>query len=69
MRVIVNHHSNTFQFEMWDVVFVRMSDPENPDAEHTLQQTDRYVLGPLPYPEDIVPDPGTTRLPLSVHVE
>ena len=58
-RIIVNHHSNTFQFEMWDVVFARTFDPANPDAEHTLQHIDRYVLGPLPYPDDIVPDEGT----------
>ncbi len=61
-RIIVNHHSNTFQFELWDVVFARTFDPANPDAEHTLQHIDRYVLGPLPYPVDIVPDPDTSSL-------
>ena len=61
-RIIVNHHSNTFQFEMWDVVFARTFDPENPDARHTLQHVDRYMLGPLPYPDDIVPDASATSL-------
>ncbi len=61
-RIIVNHHSNTFQFEMWDVVFAMTFDPANPDAEHTLQHLDRYVLGPLPYPDDIVPDEDATSL-------
>ena len=65
-RIIVNHHSNSFQFEMWDVVFARTFDPANPDAEHTLQHMDRYVLGPLPYPFDIVPDPAMTSLPKTV---
>ncbi len=64
-RIIVNHHSNTFQFELWDVVFARTFDPANPDAEHTLQHMDRYVLGPLPYPDDIVPDEGTGLTDLS----
>jgi len=64
-RIIVNHHSNTFQFELWDVVFARTFDPANPDAEHTLQHIDRYVLGPLPYPDDIVPDEGTGLTDLS----
>ncbi len=61
-RIIVNHHSNSFQFEMWDVVFARTFDPANPDAEHTLQHLDRYVLGPLPYPVDIVPDADPSSL-------
>ncbi len=61
-RIIVNHHSNTFQFEMWDVVLARTFDPENPDAQHSLQHLDRYVLGPLPYPVDVVPDAGGTTL-------
>jgi len=63
-RIIVNHHSNSFQFEMWDVVFARAFDAANPDADHTLRHMDRYVLGPLPYPVDIVPDPGMTTLPI-----
>jgi hypothetical protein len=68
-RVIVNHHSNTFQFEMWDVVFARAFDPANPEAEHTLQHMDRYMLGPLPYPDDIVADAAATSLPRSVKVQ
>ena len=68
-RVIINHHSNTFQFEMWDVVFARAYDPAHPEAEHTLQHMDRYMLGPLPYPDDIVADAGATSLPRSVKAE
>ncbi len=68
-RVLVNHHNNTFQFEMWDVVFARMPDSSDPDAEHTLQQLDRYVLGPLPYPKDIVPDKDAATLPTTVRAE
>ncbi len=61
-RIIVNHHSNSFQFEMWDVVLVPTFDSADPDAERTLQHLDRYVLGPLPYPVDIVPDPDMTSV-------
>ncbi len=68
-RIIVNHHNDTFQFEMWDVVLARLSDPADPDAEHTLQQLGRYVLGPLPYPHDVVPDEDRTNLPRSVKAE
>ena len=68
-RIIVNHHTNAFRFEMWDVVFARMPDSSDPDGEYTLQQLDRYVLGPLPYPKDIVPDKNTLTLPTTVRVE
>jgi hypothetical protein len=64
-RIIVNHHTNSFQFEMWDVVFARMPGQDDPDAEYTVQQLDRYVLGPLPYPGDIVPDANAAKLPLT----
>ncbi len=68
-RIIVNHHSNTFQFEMWDVVFARMPDSSDPNAEHTLQHLDRYMLGPLPYPKDIVADKDAATLPTTVRAE
>ena len=67
-QIIVNHHKNTFRFEMWDVVLGRTPDPSDPNAEHTLQQLHRYVLGPLPYSLDIVPDEGKTT-PAAVRVE
>ena len=54
--IVVNHHKNTFQFEMWDVVLARTPDASDPHAEHTLQQLTRYVLGPLPYSREIVGD-------------
>lgn len=68
-QIIVNHHDNTFRFEMWDVVFARMPDSSDPDAEYTLQHLDRYVLGPLPYPKDIVPDEHAPTLPATVQAE
>ncbi len=63
-RVIVNHHTNSFQFEMWDVVMARVpgSGDEAEDAD-ALRAIDRFVLGPLPYTTDIVPDKSTDRLP------
>lgn len=68
-RIIVNHHTNSFQFEMWDVVFARMPVASDPNAEYTIQHLDRYVLGPLPYPKDIVPDENAPALPATVRVE
>ncbi len=68
-RIIVNHHTNEFRFEMWDVVFARMPDSSDPDAEYTLQHLDRYVLGPLPYPKDIVPDEIAATLPATVQAD
>ena len=68
-RVLVNHHTNTFQFEMWDVVFARMPVASDPNAEYTIQHLDRYVLGPLPYPKDIVPDENPPALPATVWVD
>lgn len=49
-RIIVNPHTDTFSFEMWDVVMAR------PDIEDGLLELNRYVLGPLPYPKDVVAD-------------
>ena len=68
-RIIVNHHTNEFRFEMWDVVFARMPDSSDQDAEYTLQHLDRYVLGPLPYPKDIVPDEIAATLPATVQAD
>jgi hypothetical protein len=63
-RVIVNPHDDSFQFEMWDVVMARVSDEGGPDDDvDTLRRRDRYVLGPLPYTVDIVPDEGPAHPP------
>ena len=59
-RVVVNHTTDTFHFEMWDVVVVQA--PGNEDAEGALIDMDRYILGPIPYGIDIVPDKGTRAL-------
>ncbi len=67
-QIIVNHHNNTFRFEMWDVVFAPVADAGDPNAEHTLQHLHRYVLGPLPYSREIVPDKGKTA-PAAVRVD
>ena len=67
-QVIVNHHKNTFRFEMWDVVLARTPDASDPHAEHTLQQLTRYVLGPLPYSREIVADKGKPA-PVAVRAE
>ena len=63
-RVVVNHHTNSFQFEMWDVVMARVpgSGDEGEDQDG-LRAIDRFVLGPLPYTTDIVPDKGGSHMP------
>ncbi|MHC4129265.1 MAG: hypothetical protein ACYTE6_09890 [Planctomycetota bacterium] len=62
-RVIVNHHTNSFQFEMWDVVMARVPDQDDPDDQDTLRVLDRFSLGPLPYSTDVVPDKPAKRQP------
>jgi hypothetical protein len=62
-RVVVSHHTDSFQFEMWDVVMARVPEPGEPEDQDTLRVLDRFVLGPLPYTTDIVPDKGGNPLP------
>jgi hypothetical protein len=68
-RVIVNHHTNSFQFEMWEVVMARVPEPGEPEDQDTLRVLDRFVLGPLPYTTDIVPDKGSTDLHSLSYIE
>ncbi|MHC5008037.1 MAG: hypothetical protein ACYTGF_11835, partial [Planctomycetota bacterium] len=62
-RVIVNHHTDSFQFEMWDVVMARVPESGESEDQDTLRVLDRFVLGPLPYTTDIVADKGGNPLP------
>jgi len=62
-RVIVNHHTDSFQFEMWDVVMARVPEAGESEDQDSLRVLDRFVLGPLPYTTDIVPDKGGNPLP------
>lgn len=55
-RVVVNPHADSFQLEMWDVVVARVPQQEGLSTEHDLLELDRYLLGPIPYGVDIVPD-------------
>ncbi len=68
-HVIVNPTENTFQFEMWDVVMTRIPEKPGDEAPNALQKIDRYVVGPLPYPVDIVVDEGTGRELLTLESE
>jgi hypothetical protein len=66
-RVIVNHHTDSFQFEMWDVVMARVPDQDDSEDQDTLRVLDRFALGPLPYSTDVVPDkPGKHRRSLTL---
>ena len=62
-RVIVNPHTNSFQFEMLDVVMARVPKDGEVEDQDTLRVLDRFVLGPLPYTTDIVPDKGGNPMP------
>lgn len=55
-RVIVNPQQDSFKFDMRDVVFTTIPGPDQEEA--SLQRLDHYVLGPLAYGKDIVPDKG-----------
>ncbi len=65
-RVIVNPQRDSFSFEMTDVVFTRMPRPGAEETGSSLHELDRYVLGPLPYHANIVPDKGVTRPPIAM---
>jgi hypothetical protein len=66
-RVIVNPNTDSFQFEMWDVVMARVPDQDDPEDQDTLRVLDRFALGPLPYTTDIVPDkPAKHRPPVTL---
>ena len=58
-KVVVDHETDTFKFEMWDVVLARVSESGEEGIEHELVDLDRYTLGPIPYRADIVPDRGS----------
>lgn len=69
-RLIVDSDTDSFKFEMWDVLVVRLADEkEGPDAasgipgdDSYLVNFDHYVLGPIPYGVNIVPDGGERTL-------
>ncbi|MHC4217239.1 MAG: hypothetical protein ACYSU7_02175 [Planctomycetota bacterium] len=68
-RVIVNPNTDSFQFEMWDVVMARVHDGGEPEEDDTLRVLSRFVLGPLPYTTDIIPDKGGNPLPPMTLIE
>jgi hypothetical protein len=65
-RLVVNPHTDSFEFEMWDVVMAKV--PESGDAENSdsLRVLNRFTVGPLPYRADIVPDDNPNRPPAAV---
>jgi hypothetical protein len=65
-RVIVNPHTDSFEFEMWDVVMAKVPDPGDDENEDTLRVLDQFTVGPLPYRTDIVPDRNANRTPAAV---
>ncbi len=59
---VVNPETDTFQFEMRNVVIARVTETDQADAEHALLDLDRYSFGPMRWSVDIVPDKDTMRL-------
>ncbi len=57
-RVVVDPQADTFQIEMWDVVVTGVGEPVAEGGAHELIDLPHYVLGPIPYGVDIVPDRG-----------
>ena len=57
-RVVVDPQADTFQIEMWDVVVTGVGEPVAEGGSHELIDLPHYVLGPIPYGVDIVPDRG-----------
>jgi hypothetical protein len=57
-RLTVDPVDDTFTFELLDVAFTRVPDPDasEPEPEGLLVSKERYVLGPAPYGVDIVSD-------------
>ena len=57
-RLTVDPDTDTFSFELWDLVLTRVPDKKDqgqrPDP--SLIQMDHHILGPAPYGADITPD-------------
>ncbi|MHC4107309.1 MAG: hypothetical protein ACYSXF_00045 [Planctomycetota bacterium] len=55
-RLAVDPYTDTFSFELWDLVLTRVPDAEDKSADSYLIQMDHHVLGPAPYGADITSD-------------
>lgn len=55
-RLIVDPVTDTFQFELQNVVFTRVPDSDAPEVEHHVLEMEYHTLGPVPYGMDIVAD-------------
>jgi hypothetical protein len=55
-KLHVDPDSDTFTFEMWNVVYTVAPDAANAETESYVYRKDHYLLGPAPYGVDIVPD-------------
>ena len=55
-RLAVDPYTDTFSFELWDLVLTRVPDTADTNADAYLIQMDHHVLGPAPYGADITPD-------------
>jgi hypothetical protein len=65
-RVVVNPHTDSFEFEMWDVVMAKVPEPGDDENDDTLRVLNRFTVGPLPYRTDIVPDKNANRPPAAM---
>jgi hypothetical protein len=65
-RVIVNPQTDSFEFEMWDVVMAKVPGAGEPETDDALRVLDQFTVGPLPYRTDIVPDKAGDRPPAAI---
>ncbi len=67
-RLVVDPATDTFQFELHNVVFTRVPDPDDPDdseLEHHVLELEFHTLGPVPFGIDIVPDHNAAVISLT----
>ncbi len=55
-RLAVDPYTDTFSFELWDLVLTRVPEAQEKNSDSYLIQMDHHVLGPAPYGVDITPD-------------
>ena len=60
-KVIVDPRTDSIVIEMWEVVVTRVPDLGEKDPDERLVELPRYILGPIPYGVDIVPDHQSLR--------
>jgi hypothetical protein len=53
-RIVIDPEADTFSFELIDVAFTRVPEPDEEVADHYVLALDHHVLGPAPYGINII---------------